>query len=84
MLVAEQENGTTGRRDVVEEGQEGLIRRLAETGQGSEVFRWCVVEGLPAAGAFQMRTQYAKRSERSSCGKPRARAGTTSIIDQAV
>ena len=69
MLVAEQENGSAGRRDVVEEGQEGLIWRLAETGvKGSEVFRWCVVEGLPAAGAFQMR----ERNTRSDPKGPAA------------
>ncbi len=29
VLVAEQENGSAGGRDMVEQGQEGLIRRLA-------------------------------------------------------
>jgi hypothetical protein len=41
---------------VVEEGQEVLVGLLAKKRvEGSEVFRWCVVEGLPAAGVFQMR-----------------------------
>ena len=56
VLIVEQEDGSAGGRDVVEEGQEGLVGWLAETGvEGSEVFRWCVVEGLPAAGVFEMR-----------------------------
>jgi len=56
VLVAEKEDGPAGRRDVVEKGQEGLVGWLAETGvEGSEVFRWSVVKGLPAAGAFEMR-----------------------------
>ena len=56
MLVAEQEYGSAGWRDVVEQGQEGLVGKLTETGvRGSEVYGWCVVERLPAAGMFEMR-----------------------------
>jgi signal transduction histidine kinase len=56
VLIVEQEDGSAGGRDVVEEGQEGLVGWFAETEvEGSEVFRWCVVERLPAAGAFEMR-----------------------------
>jgi hypothetical protein len=56
VLVAKQEHGSAGGRDVVKEGQESLVGWLAETGvEGSEVFRWCVVEGLPTAGVFEMR-----------------------------
>jgi hypothetical protein len=41
---------------MVEEGQEGLVGWLAQAGiDGIEVFRWCVLEGLPAAGVFEMR-----------------------------
>jgi len=56
VLIVEQEDGSAGGRDVVEEGQEGFVGWLAESGvEGGEVFRGCVVEGLPAAGVFQMR-----------------------------
>ena len=56
MLIAKQQDGSAGGRDVIEEGQEGLVGFLLKTRvEGSEVFRWCVVEGLPAAGAFEMR-----------------------------
>ncbi len=56
VLIAEQEYGSAGGRDVVEQGQECLVGWLAEIGvEGSELFRWCIVEGLPAAGMFQMR-----------------------------
>ena len=56
MLVAKQEDGSAGGRDLVEEGQEGLVGQLAERGvEGREIFRWCFVEGLPAAGVFEMR-----------------------------
>jgi hypothetical protein len=35
--------------------KEAFIRWLAETWvEGSEVFRWRVVKGLPAAGVFEM------------------------------
>jgi hypothetical protein len=55
VLVVEKEDGSTGGRDVVEEGEKGLVGRLAEIGvESGEVFRWSVVEGLPAAGAFEM------------------------------
>ena len=55
-MIVEQEDGSAGGRDVVEEGQEGLVGWLAETGvEGSEVFRWCVVERSPAAGVFEVR-----------------------------
>ena len=56
VLIAEQEHGSAGGRDAVEQGQEGLVGWLAKTGvEGSEVFRWCVVEGLPATGVLEMR-----------------------------
>ena len=56
VLIAEQEDGSACGRDAVEEGQEGLVGWLAEKGiEGSEVFRWCVVERLPAAGVFEVR-----------------------------
>ena len=56
VLVPEQENGSAGGRDMVEQSQEGLVRRLAETGvKGTEVFRRYVVKRLPATGAFEMR-----------------------------
>src|SRR5580704_15802382 len=56
VLIAQQEDGPAGWRDVVDEGQEALVGWLVETGvEGSEVFSWCVVERLPAASAFEMR-----------------------------
>ncbi len=56
VLIAEQEDGSAGGGDVLEEGKEGLVGWLAETGvEGSEVFRRHVVEGLPTAGVFEMR-----------------------------
>jgi hypothetical protein len=61
VLIVEQEDGSTGGRDVVEEGQEGLVGWLAKTGvEGSEVFGWCVFERLPATGAFEMREGYTR------------------------
>ena len=58
MLIVEQEDGSAGGRDVVEEGQEGLVGWLAETGtEGSEMFRWCVVEGLPVCKSRSRRLE---------------------------
>ena len=45
VLIAKQEDGPAGWRDVVEEGHETLIGWLAETGVDNKVFRWYVVEG---------------------------------------
>ena len=56
VLIAEQEDGSAGGRDVIEEGQEGLVGWLAETGvEGSDLFKWCVFERLPATSVFKMR-----------------------------
>ena len=72
VLIAEQEDGSACGRDAVEEGQEGLVGRLAETGvEGSEVFSWCVVERLPAAGVFEVR----KGNTRSDSEGPGAEDG---------
>ena len=55
MLVVEKEDGPAGRRDAVQEVQEGLVGWLAETRvESGQEFRWSVVEGLPAVGAFEM------------------------------
>ncbi len=55
MLVVEKEDGPAGGRDMVEEREKGVVGRLAEIGIGcGEGFRRSVVEGLPAAGAFEM------------------------------
>ncbi len=55
VLIVEQEDGPAGGRDAVEEGQEGLVGWFAEIGvEGCEVFGRSVVEGLPAAGVFEM------------------------------
>ena len=52
----EKEDGSARRRYQVEKGQEGLVRWFAENGtEGSEVFRRCVVEGLPPPGVFEVR-----------------------------
>jgi hypothetical protein len=49
----EKEDGSTGGRDVFEEREKGGVWGLPEIGAGSgEVFRWSVVEGLPALGVF--------------------------------
>ena len=56
VLIVEKEDGPAGGRDAVEEGQEGLVGWFAEIGvEGCEVFGRSVVEGLPAAGVFEMR-----------------------------
>ena len=56
VLVAKQEDGTAGGRYMVEEGEEGLIRRLAESGvENGELFGGCVVEWLPAASVLEVR-----------------------------
>jgi hypothetical protein len=56
VLIVEQQDGPAGGRDAVEQGQECLVGWFAETGvQGGEVFRWSLIERLPAAGAFEMR-----------------------------
>ena len=55
MLVVEKEDGSAGRRDAVEEGEEGIVGWLAEIGiERREEFGWSGVEGLPAAGAFEV------------------------------
>jgi hypothetical protein len=55
MLVVEKEDRSAGGRDLVEEGQEGLVGWLAENRvESGLVLRWSVVEGLPAAVAFEM------------------------------
>jgi len=55
VLIAEQEDGSAGGRDVVKEGQEGLVGGLAETRvNGGEVFSRSIVKGLPAAGVLEM------------------------------
>jgi hypothetical protein len=47
VLIPKQQNGPAGGRDMVEEGEEGLVGWLAEAGvESSELFRWCVVKGL--------------------------------------
>jgi len=61
VLEVKKEDGSASGRDVVEKGQEGLVGWLAETGvEGGEVFRWCVVKGLPAPGVFEMREGYTR------------------------
>ena len=51
----EKEDGSAGRRDVVEEGEEGIVGWLAEIGvRRRKEFGWIGVEGLPAAGAFEV------------------------------
>jgi len=72
VLIAEQEDGSAGGRDVVEEGQEGFVGWLAENGvNGGEVFCWYIVKWLPAAGAFEMR----EGNTRSDPEGPRAEDG---------
>jgi len=54
VLVVEKEDGSAGGRDLVEEVEEGGVGRLAEVGVGSEEFGRSGVEGLPAAGTFEV------------------------------
>ena len=55
MLIVEQEDGSAGGRDVIEEREEGFVWWLAEIGvECGETFRRSGVEGLPAAGAFEL------------------------------
>jgi len=70
VLIAEQEDGSAGGRYVVEEGQEGLVGWLAEAGvEGSEVFRWQVVEGMPEAGMFEMREGDTRSDPEGPCAE---------------
>jgi hypothetical protein len=56
VLVVEQEDRPAGWRNVVEKVQEDLVGQLGGTRiRRSELFGGQVVEGLPAAGAFEMR-----------------------------
>ncbi len=55
VLIVEEEDGAAGGRDLVEERQEDLVRRLAEGRvEGGQTFRRRVFEGMPAAGALEM------------------------------
>ena len=46
---------SAGGRDVVEEGEEGMVRTLAEIGvRRRRKFGWSGIEGLPAASAFEV------------------------------
>ena len=52
----EKEDGSAGRRDVFEEREESFVGWIAEIGvECGEAFRRSGVEGLPTAGAFQLR-----------------------------
>ena len=52
----EKEDRSARRRYEVEKGQEGLVGWFAENGtEGGEVFRRCVLEGLPPPGVFEVR-----------------------------
>jgi hypothetical protein len=56
VLVVEQEDRPAGWRNVVEKVQEDLVGQLGGTRiRRSELFGGQVVEGLPAAGAFEVR-----------------------------
>jgi hypothetical protein len=51
----EKENCSSGGRDVIEEREKGFVGRLAEIGvECGEAFRRRGVEGLSAAGAFEL------------------------------
>ena len=55
MLIVKKQDGSAGGRDVVEEGEEGIVGWLAETGvRRRKEFGWSGVEGFPAARAFQV------------------------------
>jgi hypothetical protein len=56
VLVAEKEDGSTGGRDEVEEGQEGFVGKFSQVGvECGEIFRCGGVEGLPTASALEVR-----------------------------
>ena len=49
------EDGSAGRRDVVEEGEEGIVGWLAKFRvQRRKELGWSGVKGLPAAGALEV------------------------------
>jgi hypothetical protein len=55
VLVAEQEDGTAGGRNKIQEGEEGLVRDFAVIGvECGDGFGPGGVEGLPSASAFQV------------------------------
>lgn len=56
VLIAEKEDCPAGRRNLIEESEESFIGWFSEIWiEGAELFRQCVVEGLPAVSVLEMR-----------------------------
>jgi hypothetical protein len=84
VLIVEQENGSAGGRDAVEEGQEGLVGWLAETGlEGSEMFRWCVVIGREKY-LYNSQLRHTMPTGRLRMAKKESDKKTLKAIDKAV
>lgn len=72
VLIAEQEDGPAGGRNLVDQGEESLVGWLSEAGvEESEVIQWCFLERLPTAGVFEMR----ESNSRGDAERPRAEYG---------
>jgi hypothetical protein len=54
VLIVEKEDGSAGGRDEVKKGEESCVGWLAEPGGWGQGFGRSGVEGLPAAGSFEV------------------------------